>query len=255
LNYTINNDEQLLVLEEGGLYREIPLYSREAYETLSTQWLRVGWALGSYYTFSWAGQPLLQLPEDVLRLQEVMFDLKPAVIVETGVCGGGSLLLHATVCEAMGAGRVIGIDRHIPESTRAGVESHRLSHRISMIEGDSAAPSTIEKVREIVGTSAPVMVILDSDHSLAHVSDELQSYAPLVTPGSCIVAEDGVMRDLTDVPGGSATWNFDNPATAARAFLAAHPEFEMREPAWKYNRGELRRNVTYWPDGWLWRTR
>jgi cephalosporin hydroxylase len=255
LNYTINNDERLLVLEEGGICREIPLYSAQAYEELSRQWMRVGWALGSYYTFTWAGQPLLQLPEDVLRLQEMIFDLKPAAIVETGVCGGGSLLFHATICEAIGKGRVIGIDLHIPESTRTGVSSHRLGQRIAMIEGDSAAPETIAQVRDLVGHDAPVMVILDSDHSRAHVARELEAYAPLVTRGSCIVAEDGVMRDLTDVPGGDPGWITDNPATAAREFLAAHPEFEMREPAWKHNRSQLRRNVTYWPDAWLWRIR
>jgi cephalosporin hydroxylase len=226
LNYIINNERQLLVLEEAGLSREIPLYSRQAYEALSREWVRVGWALGVYETFTWGGAPLRQLPEDVLRLQEVIFDLKPEVIVETGVCFGGSLLFHAT-----------------------------LSHCITMIEADSTASATVAQVRELVGAACPVMVILDSDHSRAHVAKELESYAPLVTPGSCIVAEDGIMRDLTDVPGGDPAWITDNPATAAREFLAAHPEFEMREPAWKYNRSELRRNVTYWPDAWLWRIR
>ena len=253
MNYTINNEDQLLVLEEGGIYREIPLYSRQSYEALSREWLRVGWALGVYETFTWAGAPLRQLPEDVVRLQEVIFDLKPEVIVETGVCFGGSLLFHATLCEAIGKGRVIGIDQHIPEETRRNIASQRLAHRIALIEGDSAAPETIAQVREHIHHGSPVMVILDSDHSRAHVARELEAYSPLVTPGSCIVAEDGVMRDLTDVPGGNPDWLRDNPAAAAREFLAAHPEFEMREPAWKRNASQLRRNVTYWPDAWLWR--
>ncbi len=253
MNLTIDNQNQLLVLEEGGQSRHIPLYSRRAYEALSREWLRVGWALGSYYTFSWAGRPILQLPEDLVRLQEVVYALQPEVIIETGVCGGGSLLFHATLCEAIGKGRVIGVDVQIPEETRKGVESERVSHRITMIEGDSTAPDTVKQVRELSGTSAPVMVILDSDHSRAHVLRELEAYAPLVTPGSCIVAEDGIMHDLADVPGGELRWRDDNPSEAARVFEATHPEFEMRVPAWKYNRGELRENVTYWPDGWLWR--
>jgi cephalosporin hydroxylase len=148
---------------------------------------------------------------------------------------------------------VIGIDVQIPEETRRGVEAQRLSHRITMIEGDSSAPSTVAQVRGLVGTDAPVLVILDSDHSRAHVLRELEAYAPLVTPGSCIIAEDGIMSELADVPGGSMDWVQDNPTEAARQFAAAHPEFEIREPAWKYNRGELRNNITYWPDGWLWR--
>jgi cephalosporin hydroxylase len=253
LNLTIDHEQQLLVFEEGGVHREIPLYSRKAYETLSREWLRVGWALGSYYTFSWAGRPILQLPEDMVRLQEVIYELQPEVIVETGVCGGGSLLFHATLCEAVGKGRVIGIDVQIPEETRRGVEAQRLSHRITMIEGDSSAPATVERVKELVGADAPVMVILDSDHSRAHVLRELEAYAPLVTQGSCIIAEDGIMSELADVPGGNIDWLGDNPTEAARQFAAAHPEFEIREPAWKFNRGELRNNITYWPDGWLWR--
>jgi len=255
LNYTINNEDQLLVLEEAGIHREIPLYSRQSYEMLSREWLRVGWALGTYETFTWAGAPLRQLPEDVLRLQEVIFDLKPDIIIETGVCFGGSLLFHATLCEAMGNGGVIGIDQQIPAATRRNLESHRLARRINLIEGDSASADTVARVREMAASAGSVMVILDSDHSRAHVARELEAYAPLVTPGSCIVAEDGIMRDLTDVPGGDPSWTTDNPATAAREFLAANRDFELREPAWKHNRSELRRNVTYWPDAWLWRIR
>lgn len=250
MNLTINNDERVLVIDGSGERREIPLYSSEAYEAISREWMRVGWALNSFKTFTWAGYPLQQLPEDVVRLQEVMFDLQPEVIVETGVCEGGSLLFHATICEAIGKGRVIGIDVRIPT-----IENERLGRRITTVEGDSTAPETVAKVRELAGSSGPVMVILDSDHSRAHVAKELEAYAPLVTPGSCIIAEDGMMRDVSDVPGGDASWVHDNPATAALEFLARHPEFEMREPAWKHNRGELRRNVTYWPDAWLWRKR
>jgi cephalosporin hydroxylase len=253
LNLTIDNENQKLVFEEDGISRTIPLYSPEAYEAISREWMRVGWSLGSYYTFSWAGQPVLQLPEDMVRLQEVVYDLQPEVIIETGVCFGGSLLFHATLCEAIGKGRIIGVDIRIPEETRSAVEANRLAHRITMIEGDSAAPETIAKVRELAGGQGPILVILDSDHSRVHVLRELEAYAPLVTPGSCIIAEDGIMHDLADVPGGYPEWTDDNPTSAAHIFIDSHPEFEMREPKWKFNRGELRKNVTYWPDGWLWR--
>jgi cephalosporin hydroxylase len=187
----------------------------------------------------------------MVRLQEAIYALQPEVIIETGVCFGGSLLFHATLCEAIGKGRVIGIDVQVPEQTRLAVENHRLAHRITLIEGDSAAPETVARVRELAGATGPIMVILDSDHSRAHVLRELEAYAPLVTPGSWIVAEDGIMHDLADVPGGHPEWIDDNPTEAARLFAAAHPEFEIGAPAWKFNRGELRSNVTYWPDGWL----
>ena len=165
-----------------------------------------GLGLGIYETFTWGGAPLRQLPEDVVRLQEVIFDLKPEVIVETGVCFGGSLLFHATLCEAIGKGRSHRQSTiQIPEqTTHRNVESHRLAHRISLIEGDSAAPEHHRAVSASL-PEAPVtrtMVILDSDHSRAHVLPKnLRPIAPLVTPGSCIIAEDGVMHDLADVPG------------------------------------------------------
>lgn len=253
LNLTIDNANRTLTFEEDGIHREVPLFSRKAYEVLSREWLRVGWAMGSFFTFSWAGQPMLQLPEDVVRLQEVVYEIKPEVIVETGVCWGGSQLFHATLCEAIGKGRVIGVDIKIPDSVRQAVAANRLAPRITLIEGDSAAPEIVAKVRALVGDAGPVMVILDSNHSKAHVLRELEAYAPFVTPGACIIAEDGVMHDLADVPGGNPDWIHNNPTEAARQFAAAHREFEMRQPAWKFNRGELRSNVTYWPDGWLWR--
>lgn len=215
--------------------------------------MRVGWALAYYYTFTWCGQPILQLPEDLVRFQEVVSSLQPDVIIETGIHLGGSLLFHATLCEALGKGRVIGIDRSIDSDTRSALTSHRLSPRIAIVEGDSTAPATVAQVRNHVRPGESVLVILDSDHSCAHVARELEAYAPLVTPGSCIIATDGVMRDLADVPGGAASWIEDNPATAARQFLAHHPEFEMHPPAWRFNRGPLREAITYWPNAWLWR--
>ena len=206
-----------------------------------------------YFTLSWFGRPVLQLPEDLVRLQEVVNVLQPDVIIESGIYSGGSLLFHATLCEALGKGRVIGIDKHIAADTREAIAQHRLSHRIEMIEGDSIAPSTVEKVSGLVQSGETVLVILDSHHSRNHVAGELRAYSPLVTPGFCIIAADGIMRDLTDVPGGDPAWSWDNPAAAALEFAAAHPEFEMRQPSWPFNDSTLEKNITYWPDGWLWR--
>jgi cephalosporin hydroxylase len=233
--------------------RQMPLYSREAFELLSREWVRCGWALHYYFTLTWFGRPILQLPEDLVRLQEVLVALQPDVIIETGICFGGSLLFHATICEALGKGRVIGVDLNIPEETRAAITAHRLAHHIRMIEGDAIAPATIEAVKRLVSPGETVLVILDSDHTKAHVASELDAYSGFVTPGSCIVAADGIMRDLTDVPGGDPAWAHDNPAAAAREFVDAHPEFEMRQPAWLFNHSTLEKSITYWPDGWLWR--
>lgn len=253
MNLTIHQDERLLTIERDGTRREMPLYSREAFELISREWVRVGWSLRYYHTFTWFGRPLLQLPEDLIRLQEVVYQVRPDVIVETGVFDGGSLLFHASLCEAMGKGRVIGIDIEIRAGVREALRDHPLAHRVELLEGDSASASMVSAVRAKVGNDEVAMVILDSNHTRAHVAAELEAYAPLVTRGSCIVAADGIMRDLADVPSGEPEWAHDHPAAAAREFLERHPEFEMRQPEWKVNTSPLTQNVTYWPDGWLWR--
>jgi cephalosporin hydroxylase len=244
-------DTESMVLSTEG--RDLPLYSREAFELVSREWVRIGWGVRYYFTMTWFGCLIQQLPEDLVRLQEVLNTLQPDVIIETGVYYGGSLLFHATICEGLGKGRVIGIDITIHDSIREAVSKHRLAPRISLIQGDSASPGVVNQVRAMVRPGEKVMVILDSDHSRDHVARELNAWAPFVTPGSCIVVTDGIMRDLTDVPGGMPEWAQDNPCTAASEFLAAHLEFELRQPAWPFNQSELRQNITYWPDGWLWR--
>jgi cephalosporin hydroxylase len=249
LRLTIDTEAMVLSTED----RQIPLYSREAFELVSREWVRIGWGVRYYFTMTWFGSLIQQLPEDLVRLQEVIYRLQPDVIIETGVYYGGSMLFHATLCEGSGKGRVIGVDVKIHERTREAVANHRVGQRVSLIESDSAAPAAVEQVRAGIQPGEKVMVILDSDHSKAHVRRERDAWAPLVTPGSCLVVTDGIMRDLTDVPGGKPEWALDNPCTAAAEFLAEHPEFEERQPEWPFNQSDLRANITYWPDGWLWR--
>src|SRR3954447_13584726 len=121
MKLTLDTESALLTAEDHGKVREFPLYSREAFELVSREWVRIGWAANYYFTLSWFGRPILQLPEDLIRLQEVVYKLQPDVIVECGIYSGGSMLFHASLCEAMGKGRVIGIDKHIPEDTRAAM--------------------------------------------------------------------------------------------------------------------------------------
>jgi cephalosporin hydroxylase len=251
MKLTIDTGSGVLTTEDCGSSREFPLYSREAFELISREWVRTGWAVNYYFTLTWGGRLTQQLPEDLVRLQEVVNAIQPDVIIESGIYYGGSLLFHATLCEALGKGRVIGIDVHIAQDTRDAIAQSRLSPRIEMIEGDSIAPATVEQVHSRVKPGETVLVILDSNHSKNHVAAELRAYSPLVTPGSYIIATDGIMRDLTDVPGGNPAWAHDNPATAALEFAAAHPEFELGQPRWPFNRSTLEQNITYWPDAWL----
>lgn len=247
----IDTDRQEVQLEDGGARRSIPLASREAFELISRQWVRVGWSTKYSYTFSWFGRPIIQLPEDMVRVQEVIYRLQPDVIVETGVAHGGSLVFYASLFKAIGKGRVVGVDIEIRPANRKAIEEHPLAAAITLIEGSSTDEDTLAKVRAQIRPGETVLVILDSDHSKKHVAAELEAYAPMVTPGSYIVATDGIMQDLADMPRGNADWGQNNPAAAAREFAAAHPEFVLEQPHWPFNESELAANITHWPDAWL----
>ena len=250
---TIDTASNLLRVSENGRDHELPLYSLESFEAVSREWVRIGWSLRYYHTFTWLGRPILQLPEDLIRIQEVAVSIRPDVILETGIFDGGSLLFYASLCETLGNGRVIGIDIEIREGTRHALRDHPLAGRIEMHEGNSVLPETVASVASRIRPGETVMIMLDSHHSQEHVAAELEAYAPLVSPGSCIVAADGIMRDLADVPGGETVWAIDNPSVAALSFASRHPEFELRPPQWRTNVSQLGSNVTYWPDAWLWR--
>jgi cephalosporin hydroxylase len=234
-----------LIAVDGESEKTYDLYSREAFETISLQWLRTGWSLAYYQSFRWMGHPVLQIPSDLMRLQEVVYKIRPDVIVETGVFQGGSMLFHATLCQALGKGRVIGIDNHIDAGVRDAIGKHILSPRISLVEGDSTSSVVVDAVARMIRPGETVLVILDSCHTKDHVARELACYSRFVTPGSFIIAADGIMRDLSDVPGGQTEWASDNPFAAANDFAAGHPEFRQRE------RDDVAAPVTYWPGAWL----
>ncbi len=247
----INTIDATIRVANEGEHREYSLYSKEAFEALSHLWLKVGWNEKYPYTFSWMGRPLIQLPEDVMRIQEVIYRLKPDVIIETGVAHGGSLILYASLCKAMEKGRVIGVDIEIRKHNRQAIEAHELNSFITLIEGSSTDAAIVAKVASLVKPAETVLVILDSNHSKQHVAAELAAYSPLVTIGSYIVATDGSMEFLHDVPRAGENWQQDNPAAAAREFAAEHPSFAIEQPAWPFNESTLNQNITHWPSAWL----
>lgn len=251
MRLTIDSDANTIEVVRDGVTQTLDLYSRDAFEILSREWVRVGWGERYPYTFSWMGRPIIQLPEDAIRVQEVLFAVQPDVLIETGVAHGGSLIYYASLFKAMERGRVVGVDIEIRKANRDAIEAHIVSPLISLIEGSSTDESVLAEVRSHIRPGDSILVILDSNHSKAHVAEELEKYAPLVTVGSYIVATDGIMEDLSDVPHGDASWVDDNPSAAAREFAAEHPEFVLEQPAWPFNESKLERNVTHWPDAWL----
>jgi cephalosporin hydroxylase len=251
----IDTDAGFVEVETNGDRRVVPLTDPEAFALISKAWLRAGWDAKYVYKFTWLGRPIIQLPEDIVRLQEVIYRVRPDVIVETGVAHGGSLVFFASLCEAMGAGRVVGVDIEVRHHNRSEIEAHRLFPRISLVEGNSTNAETFARVRELVGDAERVFVLLDSNHSMHHVLDELTLYSSLVSVDSYLVVEDGIMRDFTGAPRTTADWAWDNPLSAVEQFLSEHDEFVRERPEPVFNEGFVRDDVTYWPGGWLRRIR
>lgn len=247
----IDTKEKILRVEDTGQSKTISLYSKEAFELISKQWLKIGWNQMYPYTFSWMGRPIIQLPEDMIRTQEVIYRVKPDVIIETGVAHGGSLIYYASLCKAMGKGRVIGVDIEIRPHNRKAIEDHELSSYITLIVGSSTAPEVVGRVKSLLNHGETALVILDSNHTKQHVSDELNAYHDVVTPGSYIVATDGSMKDLYDVPRGAPDWEWNHATAAAKEFAHSHSEFVLEQPSWPFNESDLTENITHWPGAWL----
>ena len=248
---SIDLGEGIVLVERGDESVSVPLASAEAFEHVSRAWLRAGWDAKHVYSFTWLGRPIIQLPEDMVRLQELIYRVRPTIVLETGIAHGGSLVYHASILKAMGAGRVIGVDVDIRDHNRRALDEHELASMVTLIEGDAVAAPTVARVREEIDSRDRVLVILDSNHTKAHVLAELEAYAPLVTPGSYLVAMDGIMGDLAGAPRTEADWEWNNPAAAVQEFVAAHADFVVDEPSFPFNEGLVRRRVTYSPAGWI----
>jgi cephalosporin hydroxylase len=173
------------------------------------------------------------------------------VIVETGVAHGGGLVFYASLLKLIGAGRVIGIDIEVRPHNRAAIEAHELSPWITLIEGSSIDPTTLENLKELLRPDEKTLVVLDSKHSYDHVTAELERYAPLVGVGSYVVVCDGIMEQVAGGPRTQADWTTDNPRRAVIDFAARNKNFAIREPAWRFNEGLVSERVSYWPDAYL----
>jgi cephalosporin hydroxylase len=229
MRITIDTEAQVLQLTEDGNTAEYSLFSPAAFQILSRQWMILGWNLGHWSTFSWMGRQLLQFPDDVLRLAELLWKLRPAVIVETGVYDGGSTLFFASLCRLQGAGRVISVEHEFRRGVREAVQQ-AAGERVMFIEGDSASPETALQVQRNIRPAERVCVFLDSDHSAEHVVAELDLFGPLVSPGCYLIVADSICPDLAQTPRGERTWSWDHPGKAVDEFLTRHPEFSHETP-------------------------
>jgi cephalosporin hydroxylase len=251
MRVTLDTVAGTFAIDDGDGEASHDLYSREAFEAVADLWVRLGWVRKYSYGFAWLGRPLIQLPDDMVRIQEVIYQVQPDLIIETGIAHGGSLIFYASLMELIGKGRVVGIDIDIRPHNRAAIEAHPMAKRITMIEGSSIAPETVGEVRSLVRPDETVMLILDSNHERDHVAAELEAYASLVTPGSYILSQDGVMKLVAGMPRSGADWAENNPISAVEAFLERHKEFELARPPRPFDETEETPDCSHHPHGWL----
>ncbi len=179
------------------------------------------------YNFSWLGRPIIQYPQDMVAMQEIIWSLKPDLIIETGIAHGGSLIFYSSILELIGKGEIVGVDIDIREHNKIEIEKHPMFKRISMIQGSSVDNQIVDQVSKFAQGKETVLVVLDSNHTHEHVYDELKLYSPFVTKGSYLVVFDTIVEDLPDgyLPG--RNWGpGNNPKSAVHHFLRENGDFE-----------------------------
>lgn len=218
-----------------------------ALQSSSKQWIAQSIKYKYSYNFTWMGRPIIQYPQDIMAMQEVIWNVKPDVIIETGIAHGGSLIFYASMLEMLGGdGHVLGIDIEIREHNRIAIERHSMFKRITMIQGSSTDEEMVEKVYDFARGKKSVLVALDSNHTHAHVLRELKLYSPLVTKGSYLVVFDTIIEDMPEGSFSDSPWGKgDNPKTAVQEFLKTNDRFIVDR---EFKEKLL---ITVAPDGYL----
>ena len=200
----------------------------------ANQWLNESMIKQYVYNFSWLGRPIIQSPEDIMALQEIIWDVKPDMIIETGIAHGGSLIFSAsmlTLLEACGEienGQVLGIDIDIREHNKKAIEVHSMNKKIKMLQGSSLDKMILQKVNDLVKNAKKILVCLDSNHTHEHVLGELKAYAPFVSIGSYCVVFDTIVEDMPEGSFPNRLWGpGNNPKTAVVEFLKLNQNFEI----------------------------
>ena len=198
------------------------------------------------YHFRWLGRPIIQFPQDMVAVQELIWKIKPDFIIESGIARGGSLIFYASILELLNHGKIIGIDIDIRKHNRIEIENHTLFKRIKLIEGSSIDDSVIHKIKKIIKDKKKIMILLDSHHTEQHVLEELEKYSPFVRSGSYIVVFDTIIEDMKKHHSKNRPWNHgNNPKTAVSKFLKKNKRFKIDKEIQK------KLLITSCPDGYL----
>jgi len=213
----------------------------------SREWMVLTHKYNYTYNFSWLGRPIIQFPQDMLAIQEIIWESKPDLIIETGIAHGGSLIFSASILEMIrGEGHVLGIDIHIRAPNRTAIEEHPMAKRITMLQGSSVAEAVLDNVTRFARSKKRVMVILDSDHTHEHVLKELQAYSKLVTRDCYLIVMDTSIEDAPSELFKNRPWRKGNsPKTAVWEFLKTNDRFEIDKQI------DNKLLITVAPDGYL----
>ena len=214
---------------------------------ISLDWICATARFDYTYNFSWLGRPIIQFPQDIIAMQEIIWQVKPDLIIETGIAHGGGLIFYASMLELVGGnGKVLGIDTDIREHNRVEIEKHRMSKRITMIQGSSTDEDVVKQTYDLARDRRPILILLDSNHTHAHVLRELELYSPLVTKGSYLVVFDTIVEDMPEDFFPDRPWGkSNNPKTAVWEFLKTNDRFEIDKDI------ENKLLITVAPDGYL----
>jgi cephalosporin hydroxylase len=243
-NYTTETGSKIILKNMNEEF-EVDLYSQEGLAMLSNLWVKTAAEFKLMYELTWMGRPIIQFGSDMIMLQQLIWETKPDIFIETGIAHGGSLIYTASLFELMGNdGQVIGIDVEIRPHNRTAIEQHSMYKRIKMIEGSSIAQSTIDALEKLLESNKTVTVMLDSNHSRDHVLEELRLYSKYVTKGSYLIVQDGAQEWVCDIPRGKPEWKEDNPLAAIDIFLKENSDFVIDD---KYTR----LGITQSPNGYL----
>lgn len=235
-------------------------------QSKTASWLMAANAAKYSYHFKWLGRPIIQYPQDIVAMEEIIWKVRPDLIIETGIAHGGSLILSASmlamldICDAIAEKRtldpaksqrlVLGVDIDIRPHNRAAIEAHPMASRIQMIQGSSIAPDVVEQVKSIAAGYRTILICLDSNHTHEHVLAELNAYAPLVSKNSYCVIFDTIIDNLPKKMFPDRPWGpLDNPKTAVRTFLKTHPEFKIDQEI------DQKLLISVAPEGYLKRVR
>lgn len=233
--------------EEERAWNIRQLGASAALRSASVQWITDVSRHKYSYNFSWMGRPIIQFPQDIIAIQEIIWRVRPDLIIETGIAHGGSLVFSASMLELLGgSGHVIGIDIDIREPNRRAIEQHPMAKRITLMEGSSVDKAIINRVRELTSVKKSVLVLLDSNHTHDHVIAELRLYSDLVTRGSYLIVFDTIIEYMPDGFFADRPWGRgNNPLTAVRQFLHETDRFEVDSDIPK------KLLITVAPDGYL----